>query len=65
MSASPKRRMSAATARPQCSRNAAAAASEAAFSSTNGRTSMDPCRAVGICPAASMAASIHSHSTTK
>ncbi len=37
----------------------------AAYRSTNGRTSMHPCRAVGICPAASIASSIDSHSTTK
>ena len=36
-----------------------------AYRSTNGRTSMHPWRAVGICPAASMASSIDSHSTTK
>ena len=36
-----------------------------AHRSTSGRTSIDPYRAVGIAPRASIASSIVSHSTTK
>ena len=36
-----------------------------AYRSTSGRTSIDPCRAPGSAPAASIASSIVSHSITK